>query len=485
MRLFRNKYKTAVALIFTLLLGAGGCVNDEVDCLQSQTLNDGDAVVVMQFTVVTRGNTSATRAVITPDYTEIGFPEENYIDLNRMQFLLFDSDKKLLQQFYPAIEAVSGTNFVKYRVTAKMSMDALFPDDDNPEITFSIMVLANYYNNLSSKNVDFTPGMTLSQCFTKSPSATFAMPDGSPFWKPSYTGNSYTDANGDTYSYNKKAYIPMSGLQTFTVNREELKASKEDQPLQISESDGSKDINMLRALAKIEVVDKINAYQDEEGNWKQPAKEDRTYIEKAELMGYFTEGSLLPSSLDAWNKSNIAETQYCSTPSVPSSASFISVNVVDEDELSVASDSKIINFFADAEATAKREDGCIVYSCYLTEYDYSKVTASNTPMWIRCTITNPDYDPNNGNLPYGKVDDEGNLITDDNGNQASSVPQSLFYRIEVKQYGADGKVLESGNTNIIRNNIYRYEVTSINQTIGIKWTVCTMDEAEIDIPTFN
>lgn len=467
MRLFNStNNKFIQALMLPMLLGVSGCISDDDLCPESTASNDRDKGVVMQFTMVSRAaRNSSTRTVAMPDAIENGFPDENYLDLSSLQFLLFDKDQVLLESFNPEVYAIAGTDFIKYTVRATMTND-YFTDADSsidPNLTFSIMVIGNTKDNLNCANVTYPPGMTLAECFTKDPSATFDQPVRLGFcnyWKPNHTGEAYTDALGYTSdSYGgfdgQKSYIPMSGLQTFSVPIRLLKGTSYEMPLQLSDdANGAKDINMLRALAKIEVIDKINAYKDDDGKWHQPNKSDRTYIEKAELMGYVTKGSVLPSNLSAWELNKVPETQYCASPSIPTSGTFNDVTPYNDVELDVGNQ-QILNFFADREATEKREDGCTVFSCYVTEYN-SLMAAGKTPMWIRCTVFNP-----------GQTDDE----------------MSIFYRIWVRPYDENGEV--SGYTNLVRNNIYRYEVVSIQQEVELKWTICNMDDASTYIPTFN
>lgn len=449
MQFLRTINNTLVVIAMSLMPALlAGCINEEGVCSPDK---DKERQTVMEFTIVTRQPNSprtATRALLpAPNTPQDGFLDENYLDLDNLRFLLFDDQKNLIQSFAPEVEAVVGTNYIKYSVRAFIN-NPYFLEATGDNLSFYIMVLGNY-SLLQPANFSFPNGLALESLFDASKVGTFEMPKRlgwASFWRPSYNGADYTDADGyPNYFNNTRAFIPMAGLQSFTVSVAALKNSTVDKPLQLSTE--GKEINMLRALAKIEVIDRINALGTGE-NTVQPDQKDRSYVEKAELMGFFTRGSVLPS-FDDWNRSGI-ETQYARTPSIPDDSEFYSVPATNA-ELAVDELRTIINFFPDREATELREDGCRVLSCYLTEYDFSKLDGQ-AAMWIRATVLNP-----------GNGDTEA---------------RSVFYRIDVAPYtnGRPGPTM-----NIVRNNIYRYEVTSVSSDISVKWTVCNMDTGEAEI----
>ena len=448
-RTIKNTFAAiAVSLIPALL---SGCINEEGVCVPD---DDNGRQTVMEFTIVTRQLNSpraGSRALIpAPNTPQEGFIDENYLDLSKLYFLLFDADKNLLQPFTPEVKAIEGTNYIKYSVRAFLN-NKYFLDADGENLSFYIMVLGNY-DLLNPQRFSFSSWTNLELPFGSDKVGTFEMPKRLGylyFWRPNYNGRNYVDADGYDNENSARAYIPMAGLQNFTVKVSDLKNSSPDKPLQISPEGQGKDINMLRALAKIEIIDRINAV-GEGANTVQPDKNNRSYVEKAELMGFFTRGSILPSFAD-WNRDGI-ETQYARTPAIPDGSVYTSVPA--NADLSVNNPADIINFFPDKEATEARADGCRVLSCYLTEYDINKLNGG-APMWIRTTVMNPG-----------------------NGNEDD---RSMFYRIDVAPYtnGRPGAAM-----NIVRNNIYRYEITSVSSSLNINWTVCDMDNATADIP-FN
>ncbi len=409
-----------------------GCIDDNSLCPDDPDVDQKDGIT-LEFSLKTRTPVNEhSRALIEPTNTQLGTEVENYLDLDNLLFLLFDDEQKLLQIFSPYIELVPGSSYVKYKVTAFLS-NHYFLRTTKQELTFTIVVLGNY-SRLNPQSFSFAPGMKLADIFNKA--ATFAMPvlnNWSSTWKPSI----YAGENGQ-----QPGYIPMSGMQTFTVKVSDLKASSPGNPYQLSTDENGKDINMLRALAKIEVVDQI-AYTA-----GTPAASS-SIVEKVELVGHTTRGSILPT-FNQWTISGV-ETQYVTQPSVPPSASYIGINPV-AGGLTVTDESNLLNFFKDEEATLLRGDGCPVFSCYLTEYNPVEARNNNIPnMWMRVTVQTPGA-----------------------GQEASPL-----YRLEVAPY-TDNQ--PGANMPILRNNIYRYAITGISSTAELRLIV---DDWELDETTWN
>lgn len=468
------------------------CVNDDSPCPPEE---DGEQDIYLQFTVVThgisRGESRAPQWPTDPDKLQTGTAAENYIDIPGLTFLLFSDgegagDGTLLRYFTPEVKAVDGTGYQKYTVTANLTHKYFEDHKDDPTVSFRILVLANYNQTQKSivntgttrwssdpRNFGFGTGMQLSSFFPSDKVGSFAAPsDIWATWAPSIDGHnvktsSFPDDNGWE---GFKAYIPMAGLQSFTVRNVDLRNSSAENPLQLSGADDDKDIYMLRALAKIEVFDHIDAVLDENGKVKsQPAITDRPFIEKAELCGYFTRGSILPP-YDNWVKGSDIQTQYPSATNIPSSAGFSqwhwdTKSLTEEQAKAQLAlmDTKTLQFFLDEEESKKY--GCNVFSCYVVEYNPENSLAKDYMMWIRPQIQNK-YNP------------KKSVSRDDDVNE------SISYAIWMTGGTNAGK--EDGERySLLRNNIYRYEVTGINQEIQVNWHVCPMDEVTVDIPTFN
>lgn len=413
-----------IAAISAMLLPA--CIKDDSPIDDTpEKLNS----VTVEFSIVTRSAQRTTRAVNIPDQTQVGTLAENYLDLDNLTFLFFDNARNLLQQAHPEVEAIDGTNYVKYSVKAELT-HPYFTEASARTLTFQVLVLGNY-SLLEPQDFVFTPGTKLDALFESDAVATFAMPIRNNWlntWIPSI------NAGGDNGQ--QKGQIPMSGLQTYTINVTDLLASTPDAPLNLTSPDGSKDINMLRALAKIEIIDKVNLNEDGTAS-------ENYALEKAELMGYMSRGSIVPS-LSQWQSNGTYETQYCKAPSVSVNSTFMSAGYVNQG-LNVANEDHVLNFFNDVEAQNARADKCQVFSCYLT--DYKTVASAQYPIWIRLT-----------------------------GQQTET--ESVLYRLELAPYtdGRPGAIMD-----IVRNNIYRYEITSISRDIEVNWTLCPMDELSTNI----
>lgn len=411
-----------------LLLGA--CVNEDTPCPPDRDPN-AEKGVTLEFSMVTRNASGrGSRALIEPTAgtREVGTEAENYLDLDNLIFLLVDDQQTVIRVFSPNVTPEENSRYAKYSVRAFINDKYFLDAEPGGNLTFSIVVIGNY-STLDPQSFAYHAGQKLSEVFASATVGTFAMPVSNNWgnkWIPSMFGTDYRDAAGELIGGMTPAHIPMSGMQTYTVSTDDLLASTVNRPFNLSAAaDGSGDINMLRALAKIEIVDRIGVI-DTGTAITQPDRAERSWIEKAELIGYTTRGSILPT-FTQWNRGSL-ETQYVTSTSVPASATYFGAEPANA-QLTI--NGRAINFFDDAEATEAREDGCRVFSCYLTEYNPAD-RGTAYPMWIRVTATSP--------APEGVT------------------PTSALYRLDVSSYtnGVPGTPLS-----ILRNNIYRYEINGI------------------------
>lgn len=381
------------------------------DISDGEDNHDSDDIII-EFSILTRniGSDDASRTLVLPSgETEIGFAAENYLDLNNLTFLLFDGSKKMLRVFRPEVtpEDDLAAPYVKYKVRASLH-DNYFLKATSEYITFTIVVLGNYAD-LSPQYFSFHIGQTLDEIFDPAKVGTFAMPrsnNDNDTWIPALSSIAGQD----------KGHIPMSGMQTFTVKMSKLRESSLNKPYQLSEGSESKYVNMLRALAKIEIIDLIGYTSQSEESYS---------IQKVELIGHATRGSILPT-FQQWIPG--IETQYVDAPSVPRNSQYIGALPFDGLEINASEKDALRNFFIDNQASALRGDGCRVFSCYLTEYDPAEL-GSTPPMWMRLTLLN----------------EEKNITT--------------RYRLEAYSYN-DGSPNEP--VPFLRNNIYRYVITGAN-----------------------
>lgn len=424
---------------FSLMLSAAGCVNEDDNC---PVPGSGSDTVKLRFTIVTRTPMNSSRqssraADISGD--KIGTPAENYLNLaaRDISFLLFDRDQKLLRNFTPDVDItpVDGSNYITYTVRATIS-EPYFANVADANTEFYIMVVANG-RPYGLSAFALAPGHT-SISDVAGQLASFTLPttyqdpitSGTTGWTPSQPG----DADGE--------YIPMAGLQHFTIAKGAFAAGPENF-IDLS-PDGSKDINMLRALAKIEVIDRIDIPKD--GNFVDDP--DRISIEKVELLGYCATGTILPS-FDQWNRNDALETQQVVAPTMASPLTYRNPAA----DFKITTDGTKIEFHVDDDAQDKREDLCPVFSVYTTEYSLAAIGTAN-PVYARVTVqVNP---------------------TD-----------SRIYLLKLASYtnGQPGDNI----TTLLRNHIYRYEISdiSIEGTLTANWVVCPMSEVKITIPSFN
>jgi hypothetical protein len=431
----------------TVLLFAVSCVNDYDNCTTPASEHTADPVK-LRFTIVTRtvmdNHTRQTRAADISG-EETGTAPENYLNLagRDIRFLLFDGEQKLLREFTPdtditVAEGSANSNYVTYTVRATIA-EPYFARAADGNLSFYIMVVANgkpYRQNAFA----LAPGTTTIKAIADQlvaftlPTHT-ELPDGSSIgWVPSQPG----EANGE--------YIPMAGLQQFTLPQGAFNGNNGPEGfVELSPENGNKDINMLRALAKIEVIDKIDII-DNLAN----APAGRVSVEKVELLGYCATGTVLPA-YGQWNRNGVLETQQVEAPTMASSLAYRAPN---SDYLATNQNNALIDFHQDKNAKESREDGCPVFSVYTTEYSLAAIGDAVRP-YVRVTVREPE----------GEVE--------------------KIYRLRLATY-TNGTAGEDNNISaLLRNHIYRYEITSASTELEIQYTLCPMGEGIAQIPPFN
>lgn len=420
-----------VAAIFMVLLA--GCVNDGSDCPLpvDDVDNTADSDMTLQFTVVTRtAARDGSRALIDPGQTQVGTIAENFLDLRNLTFLLFDDQRRLISPFYPDVE-VSKSDYSAYIVTTSVPK-TLFDYAEGDNVTFYIMVLGNM-SRLSPQRLNFTPEIGMQRLFAADFVGTFLQPT----WDVAMP------------SLERQQYIPMSGLQEFSVSRNAIAQSTRDVPYKLFEGANGKDINMLRAMAKIEIVDCIDYNA---ATQTQPDINSRPSLEKVEVMGYFSRGAILPTFED-WNRGGTCETQYVRSVAIPEGSGEYKSPVAFSPG---ATYQNVIWAEYDAAATERRADKCRVYSAYVTEYSPQNIGTGNIPAWVCLTITNP----------FDNV--------------------SELYELKLMQY-VNGAPAPGSDIDILRNTIYRYEINSVGVStdLNVVYTVCDWSNETVNIPPFN
>lgn len=461
---FYNKFLAAAS---AMMLTLTGCVNEDSPCP-----GDGDEAtkVTLQFTVMTYNPASSreaqqSRAGGDPEqgsllsragddcYDDLqGSPAENYINTADCQFLLFGADRKLLRPIFPEITGQDKVDYTWY--TIKASITEPYFDEavkaDLDQIDFYIMVIANSHSTgLDGQYPGFTPGVTTIDDIAKQ-LLTFNLPE------RRAQDNQITEWQPDI---DQNKLIPMVGLQTFTVSADQLKGSTYDTPVDLSTGTSGKTIDMLRAMAKIEVVDKIDLPDGYDPNIK------RMRVEKVELVGMYRKGTLMPSIGPDGQWPNYISTQVTNTTLPPNSEY---TNPVAYKE-SYASDnnSKDIMFFNKGTIDSeKAEEKYPIFFGYVTEYSKAAIGNMVKPYLVITLVdeTSPD------NEPDGK--------------------ETSFYKeLKLTNYNDYGAPQGDGINFLLRNHIYRYEINSVSSSeaniIDVGYTVCDWDNYEVKIPTFN
>lgn len=424
---------------------AGGCIYDFDSCAATEDRED----VKLRFTVVTRASygpgQGKTRAADI-DGDQEGSVQENYLNLagRDIRFLLFDGEKKLLREFTPDadITPASGSNYVTYTVRATIA-EPYFANVATAATDFYIMVIANC-RPYSLSAFGLAPGATTiedvaDQLASFTMKTIFKDPEtGGIFgWEPSSPGK----ADGE--------YIPMAGLQHFTLAKGAFNGKGPEDFVELSTGTYGKDINMLRALAKIEVIDRIGIT----GTFDGAARD--VYVEKVGIFGYCATGTILPS-YDQWNRNEVLETQQVTAPTMASHVVYKAPPTMNE-KLETDDMTSYIEFHEDYAASEARNDKSPVFSVYVPEYLYDDDTIGESLRpFVRVNVN----DPQNTENP------------------------SKFYMLRLAEYngGTAGADIQS----LLRNHIYRYEITALrNNSLQILYTLCPMDEATVTIPGFN
>lgn len=468
---------------------ATACVNEDSPC-PPDSGDDGGKGVTLQFTVVTHNAGSNRSAVSRVDDCigdQNGSNAENFINTADCRFMLFDEDRKLLRPIFPEITGEDAVNYTWYNI--KASITEKYFDEKvaaGEPVTFYIMVIANT-SNLDGQYFTYSPGVTTIEDIAAQ-RRTFRQPEGYIEFLPDGF-NSFVPWNPNI---DGGRLIPMAGLQQFTVDAAVLKASTYEAPVLLSPdlSGGSgnarelRNINMLRALSKIEIIDKIDMLG---GNYD-PAQ--RPYVDKVELYGYFDSGTIMPYINDGkWSTAqgewSMTSSGQVSAPTIPVNAeyTFPVINRIPKgswaggvwtpitdsagNQLYDPQKGDCLTFTKDEDAMKLRDDGCNVFSGYVVEYSRAVVAGLKYDFdewydrysYLEITVNNPMGD--------GKDD-------------------SPIYTMPLAKY-SDGSP-GAGIDELIRNHIYRYEITGINQTVNIievGFTVCDWNRKTVDIPVFD
>lgn len=423
------------------------CINETMECPPEDVKTD--AGFHLRFTILTRTDGRTRAADIDGDQEGAGY--ENYLDVNDIRYLIFDNN----QQFITDITAETSTvvangSYTVYNVSANID-DPYFYDNLYGTVDFYILALANHsqwgitipvLNRGDKLETLFTNGLAMN-----------VIPQTSQL----QIGNTELGQ-----------HFPMSGLQHFRVPGNMLMTSSKDAPYDISLATG-KDLNMLRALAKIEIIDKINIADDAvfDEATDNEGYNGRLRIDKVEINGFMTQGSLLPA-FNQWNRNSVLETQQVISPTIPSSSDYELPPLLNEDNSfgsNTGLSGYILDFLPDEYARSLRTDKCPVFSGYVYEYLKTSDKMDGIPATQQ---------------PYFRVTTRGY-------SEGNIQVESMVLPVRMATY-TNGSATSADNLpQLLRNHIYRFEIAGIGSDLKVNWTVCDMDTPDnpITIPPFE
>ncbi len=431
--------------------GLGSCINDSSECPQPMPEQQKENMYI-RFSIMTKNDLRTRAADINGDQVGTGY--ENELNINDIKYFLYDNDKRFIQDITAVTQTVAANKeYTVYNVVAKLD-NQYFKDNINGFIDFYILVIANYSGwgvtvptPAVGDNIEnfFNNGLEM----TKVPdTGVWLDPDSSLYPESTYPNNKF----------------PMAGLQHFSFPGSMLMNSGEQNPYDMSIETG-KNVNLLRTLAKIEIIDKINIGEDEVFDEVADVEGETgaLRIKQIKLFGYFGSGKLIPS-VAQWNRNSVFETQQVIAPStdgmtyVAPQTPFASLGT------DVFAEGANIKFHRDEAATKLRKDKCPVFSCYVFEYSDNSISEAYLPYFIINT---------HGYTPPPEV----------GGNVYPSLNYALSFK-DLINNSTNPPTAKLGS--LLRNHIYRFEISGISQGLQVQWTVCDMDSSgDIDIPPFS
>lgn len=392
------------SLAVILGMAFSGCINsdDELCPGDNTTVTEPTPVDVNLTFVISQGNGQLSRA---PGHDDYGATEaESLVDFanNDYRVLVFDNGGRLLQIL--DTEVVRNFNYPDGVTTCLVrgKFDNAYPE-------FQIAVLANWesfgldYNNML-RGVSL-----LDDLVSHNRTIPYTFPVRGTGWRP------FSGTNRG---------IPMFGLQSYTVdwNKAPINA---DNSVTLNGN-----VSLLRAVAKIEVVDRITPN----------ATTTRAEIESVTLRGYNVTGCPMPDmkANPGWN---IQNTQVV-LPTIPTPD----------------------NYMQNGDLTLFRDDDVAIdgvtyprFSTYVSEFSLnSQLADAQFCPTLHITVKNPPIE-----------DPHDEMVT---------------YTIKLASYtdGVAGSPLPS----LLRNHIYRYEVNSASANIlKLEYTVCPWEEVRVTLPS--
>lgn len=397
------------ALCLLLAVTAGSCAQDElldVPTEPGSSAASSGSRISLKFKINADNSGSLTRSGLGQWEDESSNQAERALDPQDIRVLILNADGNLIKTVKPTTlsyeQGVKDENLGIYG-DGYYTVQVFFEDDyfdnffdtygDNEPLDFQVMIFANINSIGGNYTVDsFSPGAlnaNLAETFTMAPD-----------WYPSETHG-----------------IPMFGL------KQNIRANKK----QLTSPNGYNvegDIDMLRALCKVEVQDQIPGIVNASDNLKYPR------VSGVEMISWRNKGNLRPSI----NNYNTGVT----VANIP----FLNLSPV-----TTPLQAKIKTDNSDFNNDGKAEE---VYRIYCPEAKLSEVT-----MRVYVQMEPNQEKPDCYEVNLGKYAD-GN----DNPN---------------RKFGDD----------LVRNHIYRFAVTSVSAQADLTLTVSEWRNAQYDYTLDN
>lgn len=234
-------------------LALAGCVCENGECPPEPEGRE----IVMSFRIFTRDAGSATRATVIGE--EDGTAAENWVDPTTVRILLLTDGGVLLQDLSSDFAtAETDTDFSSYIIRKVTFREPYFDYAAvDGRVRFRIMVLANWRDNTLKEISDCRSQAEIEQIASTLQAALYNLNNDMQKVQPVTDFEPLLPAPGNGNG-GQGLGIPMYGLKHFDVAQEDLYDSTPEQPYDITAS-GADPIHLLRALAKIEVIDDIQS----------------------------------------------------------------------------------------------------------------------------------------------------------------------------------------------------------------------------------
>lgn len=418
-RRLAGRFACLVAL--TAALVPAGCVCENGECPPEPEGRQ----IVMSFRLLTHNAGSATRATVIGQ--EDGTAAENWVDPKTIRFLLLTDGGVLLQDLSGDFQkAETVTDYSSYIVRNVTFREPYFDYAAvGGRVRFRIMVLANWPDNALKEIVDCRTQAEIEQIAATNSYALYDMntdmmkvapvTDFEPLLPASDNGNG-----------GKGLGIPMYGLKHFDVAQADLYDSTPEQPYDIT---GGDPIHLLRALAKIEVIDAIESKNSD----KYPK------VTGAKLLkGYYRYNArLIPDNFVDGQQVRVASLNNADPNTANDDLDFIERNYA-------AIDPPVDQYPNDGDAFR------VDHTCFVAYLPEMPITAANV---LQVTVENGPMTA----LPAG-------------------TPQKAEYYIPIPSPA------EWGNE-VLRNHIYRIRVTGATTDLDMEYTytICPWNEQSTEI----